>query len=282
MTDFDPPTSVVHDTVRRALAEDQGVLGDITTLATVDEHAVGRATFRARSGGVVAGTCLAGEVFQQLSAAVEVTWQVQDGEEVEAGKVLGTAQGPLRPILGGERTALNFLCHCSGVATATRRFVRTARGKVRIRDTRKTLPGLRAVEKAAVRAGGGFNHRESLSDAVLIKDNHLTQMGLEGAVDRVRARWPGRPVEVECDNIEQVAEARRSGAEIVLLDNMTPTDVAGCVALLDGGAYVEISGGIDVDNLGDYLNTGADFVAVGAVTHSARALDIGLDVEAGD
>lgn len=281
MNDFDPPAGIVHDVVRRALDEDHGILGDITTLATVEEHAVGRATFRARSAGVIAGTRVAGEVFAQLSSDVDVTWQVHDGDEVEPGAVLGTVQGPLRPILGGERTSLNFLCHCSGVATATRRFVRTARGKVRLRDTRKTLPGLRAVQKAAIRAGGGFNHRESLSDAVLIKDNHLTQMALEAAVDRVRARWPGRPVEVECDTIEQVAEARRAGAEIVLLDNMSPTDVAGCVALLDGSAYVEISGGVDVDNLGGYLNTGADFVAVGSITHSARALDIGLDVEVG-
>ncbi|MEZ5171715.1 MAG: carboxylating nicotinate-nucleotide diphosphorylase [Acidimicrobiia bacterium] len=281
MNDFDPPAGIVHDVVRRALDEDFGVLGDITTIATVEEHAAGRATFRARSAGVVAGTRVAAEVFAQLSSDVDVVWQAHDGDEVEPGTVLGTVKGPLRPILGGERTSLNFLCHCSGVATATRRFVRTARGKVRLRDTRKTLPGLRALQKAAVRAGGGFNHRESLSDAVLIKDNHLTQMALEAAVDRVRARWPGRPVEVECDTIEQVAEARRAGAEIVLLDNMSPTDVAGCVALIDGSAYVEISGGVDVDNLGEYLNTGADFVAVGSITHSARALDIGLDVEVG-
>src|SRR5262249_6568472 len=148
-----------------------------------------------------------------------VKWSVRDGESIEAGMELGQVTGALRTILAGERTALNFLTHCSGVASVTRRYVRAARGKARILDTRKTIPALRAIEKAAVRAGGGFNHRDSLSDAVLIKDNHLAVMGLTRAVERARARWPGRTVEVECESMEQVAEARAAGVDRVLLDN---------------------------------------------------------------
>ncbi|MCZ7529918.1 MAG: carboxylating nicotinate-nucleotide diphosphorylase [Acidimicrobiia bacterium] len=280
MSDLDPPVTAVADAVRRALAEDQGILGDITSIATVPDNAVGRGVFASRSEGVMAGTRCATEVYAQLDSAVSVEWQVQDGEDAEAGAPLGIVEGPVRALLGGERTALNFLSHLSGVATTTRRFVRSARGRVRIRDTRKTIPGLRALQKAAVRAGGGFNHRESLSDAILIKDNHLVQLTLEAAVERARVRWPGRPIEVECDTVDQVSAARRADVDVVLLDNMTPTDVAGCVALLDGAALVEISGGIDIDTVTDYLSTGADYIAVGALTHSARALDVGLDLEA--
>lgn len=280
MNDLDPPMTAVTDIVRRALAEDLGILGDVTSIATVPEETVGRAVFSPRSDGVVAGTRCATEVYAQLDATVTVEWDVHDGEDIETGRSLGVVEGPVRSILAGERTALNFLSHLSGVATMTRRLVRTARGKVRVRDTRKTIPGLRALQKAAVRAGGGFNHRESLSDALLIKDNHLVQITLEAAVERARARWPGRPVEVECDTIDQVSAARRAGADVVLLDNMPPSDVAACVALLDGIALVEVSGGIDVDTIADYVRTGADYIAIGALTHSARALDIGLELEA--
>jgi nicotinate-nucleotide pyrophosphorylase len=156
--------------------------------------------------------------------------------------------------------------------------VRAARGKARLRDTRKTLPGLRAIEKAAVRAGGGFNHRDSLSDAVLVKDNHLVVLGLRQAVERARARWPGRVIEVECETIEQVTEARDAGVDFILLDNMSPAEVAEAVDECAGALKVEVSGGVTLDTVGAYAETGADFISIGAITHSAQALDIGLDI----
>jgi nicotinate-nucleotide pyrophosphorylase (carboxylating) len=197
---------------------------------------------------------------------------------MEVGAELGEVSGSLRSILGGERVALNFLSHLSGVASLTRRYVRAARGKARILDTRKTLPGLRGVQRAAVRAGGGFNHRDSLATAVLIKDNHLAALGIEKAVERARARWPMRIIEVECDTLEQVGEACNAGADIVMLDNMTPDEVGKAVALVSGRAKTEVSGTITPDTVGSYAETGVDFISVGAITHSVRALDIGLDV----
>src|SRR5207244_4363517 len=154
-----------------------------------------------------------------------VSWSSGDGEPVEPGTTVGTVDGHVRGILAGERVALNLLCHLSGVASLTRRYVRAARGKARIRDTRKTAPGLRALQKAAVRAGGGFNHRDSLSDAVLVKDNHVAVLGVTRSIERARNRWPGRVVEVECDTIAQVREARDGGADLILLDNLTPDAV---------------------------------------------------------
>ena len=278
MSDLDPPISAVRAVVARALDEDLGVLGDITSIATVPENNIGVGTFVPRAEGILAGTLAATEVFAQLDSRVTVRWRCYDGEEIHEGSPIGEVEGPLRALLAGERSALNFLGHCSGVATATRRYVRSTHGRARIRDTRKTLPGLRALQKAAVRAGGGLNHRASLSDAVLIKDNHLTQLGLGPAVERTRLRWPGRPIEVECDTFEQVAEAKRVGADLIMLDNMTPEQVAEAVALIDGSALVEISGGVELVVVGDYLKAGVDFVSVGAITHSARELDIGLDI----
>ncbi|GIU86262.1 MAG: nicotinate-nucleotide diphosphorylase (carboxylating) [Acidimicrobiia bacterium] len=277
-TEFDPPGPVLREVVRGALAEDLGVLGDITSIACVGEDQSAVAAFVAREEGVLAGSAAATEVFRQVDEQVVVEWNVRDGEGVDARTELGRVTGPLRSILTGERVALNLLCHCSGVASLTRRYVRAARGKARIRDTRKTLPGLRALEKAAVRAGGGFNHRDSLSDAVLIKDNHLAALGLTRAVERARSRWPGRVVEVECDSLEQVEEARSAGVDLVLLDNMTPEEVAKAVELLGGTVRIEVSGGVSLDSVGAYAEAGVDFIAIGAITHSARALDIGLDV----
>jgi len=184
-------------------------------------------------------------------------------------------------VLTGERTALNFLCHLSGVATATHRFVVAAGDRVRILDTRKTLPGLRALEKAAVRAGGGVNHRGSLSDFVLLKDNHLAGVTITDAVHRSHSQWPGRAVEVECDRIEQVEEAVAAGASMVLLDNMTPDGVRASVALVrDARAdvLVEVSGGITLENVRAYADAGADVISTSAITQSAPALDIGFDI----
>jgi nicotinate-nucleotide pyrophosphorylase (carboxylating) len=276
--DLDPPHHLVREVVERALVEDLGLLGDLTSIAVIDDETEGSGTFVARAEGVLAGTAAATETFAQLDSAVRVMWDLADGDEIREDQTLGTVSGPLRAILGGERTALNLLQHCSGIATLTRRYVRAAHGKARIRDTRKTLPGLRALEKAAVRAGGGFNHRESMSDAVLIKDNHLMHVELRMAVDRARARWPGRVVEVECDTLEQVAEALDSEPDLILLDNMAPEQVRAALEIVAGAIPLEVSGRVVLENVGSYAQTGIDYIAVGAITHSAPALDIALDL----
>jgi len=271
---------IVREVVRRALQEDVGVLGDLTSVAVVPEDAAGTGRFVARAAGVVAGTTAATETFAQVDPAVSVTWAIADGDSVDDGAELGRVAGPVRSLLVGERTALNLLTHCSGVATLTRRFVDAVAGTgARIRDTRKTLPGLRALEKAAVRAGGGFNHRESLSDAVLIKDNHLVHLPLRDAVEQARGRWPGRVVEVECDSLDQVAEAKSVGPDLVLLDNMTPAEVGEAVAVVGGAFPVEVSGGVTLETARAYAEAGADFVSVGAITHSAPVLDLALDLD---
>jgi nicotinate-nucleotide pyrophosphorylase (carboxylating) len=277
--DFDPPVSAVREAVARALAEDLGVLGDLTSAALIPADAAGTGHFVARSAGVLAGTAAAAEVFAQLDPAVTVTWAAQDGDALHAGQRIGTVAGPLRSILTGERSALNFLGHLSGVATLTRAYVEACAGRSRIRDTRKTTPGLRALEKAAVRAGGGANHRGNLSDAVLVKDNHLRHCGIADAVDRARSRWPGVTVEVECDTLDQVAEAKAAGADLVLVDNMSPDDVAKAVGIAGGAFPIEVSGRVTVDTVAAYAAAGADLVSVGALTHSAPVLDIALDLE---
>jgi nicotinate-nucleotide pyrophosphorylase (carboxylating) len=274
-----PPLPAVHEAVRRALLEDLAPLGDMTaSLLPVDRQ--GSALIVSRDEGVMAGRLCATETYAQLDPSVVVEWHLDDGSEVKPGDVLGRVEGPMASILTGERTALNFLRHLSGVATMTRRFVRATRGKATILDTRKTTPGLRALEKAAVRAGGGVNHRGSLSDGVLIKDNHLGGMTIEEAVRRAKLRWPGRLVEVECDNVKQVREAVEAGATMVMLDNMTLAQVRRAVKEVNGAVPVEVSGRIALDTVGDYAKiNGVDFVSVGALTHSAGVLDLGLDLE---
>lgn len=278
MTTYDPPVTALRDIVARALSEDLGVLGDVTSIACIGDDQTAVAAFVAREEGVLAGTAAVVEVFRQVDAFTRIEWHARDGESIDDGLELGRVVGSLRSILAGERVALNLLCHASGVASLTRRYVRAARGHARVRDTRKTLPGLRALQRAAVRAGGGFNHRDSLSDAVLIKDNHLAALGLTRAVERAKARWPGRIVEVECDTLEQVKEAAEVGVDIVLVDNMSPESVSRAVEILDGRAKVEVSGRISLDSMGAYAETGADFISIGALTHSVRVLDIGLDI----
>jgi nicotinate-nucleotide pyrophosphorylase (carboxylating) len=238
---------------------------------------------------VVAGRLCALEAFGQVDSSVVVDWLLEDGSPVGPGSVVAVVSGPLRPILTAERTALNFLCHLSGVATAARRYVdavTAANPATRVLDTRKTTPGLRALEKAAVRAGGAWNHRGSLSDAVLVKDNHLGGLGIADAVTRARQWWPGRMVEVECDRADQVTEAVDAGAGAVMLDNMTPDEVASCVGLVRAhtrgdGVLVEVSGGVTLDTAPLYATAGADLISVGAITHSAAVLDFGLDLQEG-
>lgn len=276
--EYDAPRPAVQAAVALALAEDLGVMGDITTMCAVveDSHVV--ANFTARQAGVLAGTACATEAYLQLDPTVVVEWRLHDGEPVEPGMVIGTVSGNTRSILTGERVALNFLCHLSGVASLTRRYVRAARGKARILDTRKTIPGLRALQKAAVRAGGGSSHRDSLSDAVLFKDNHLAVLGIARAVDRARSRWPGRMIEVECDTLEQVGEALAAGADRIMLDNMTLDQIREAVRSVAGAVPLEISGGVSLEMVGDFAETGVTFISVGALTHSVPVFDIGLDI----
>ncbi|MDP9070657.1 MAG: carboxylating nicotinate-nucleotide diphosphorylase [Actinomycetota bacterium] len=276
----DPPLGAVRDVVARALAEDLLPLGDVTA-TLVDPAARAHVALVSRAPGVLAGRLGAAETFGQVDPSLEVAWLLDDGEGLGAGAVIATVVGSLTSILTAERTALNLLCHLSGVATLTRRYVAAVAGSgARILDTRKTTPGLRALEKAAVRAGGGHNHRGNLSEMVLVKDNHLGGTSIAEAVARARELWPMRTVEVECDGLGQVREALEAGSDCVLLDNMTPDDVAVAVQEVGGRAVVEVSGGLSLDNVAAFAAAGADLLSVGALTHSAPALDIGLDLGA--
>jgi nicotinate-nucleotide pyrophosphorylase (carboxylating) len=287
VTAVEPPRGAVVDTVTRALAEDLTPLGDLTAALIPADHSTS-AAFVVRRSGVVAGTMCVDETFRQIDDSLEIRWTAVDGDAVEAGTILGTVDGSLASVLTAERTALNFLGHLSGIATLTRRFVVVARaaGDTRIWDTRKTTPGLRALEKAAVRAGGGCNHRGGLSDWVLFKDNHLTQLGIGPAVAAARDRWPGRTVHVECDRLDQVDEALEAGADAILLDNMEPDEIIKAVAAASelaaatGGRrpLLEISGGITIETVTRYVGLGADMISVGGLTNSAPVLDIGLDI----
>ncbi|MGI8685886.1 MAG: carboxylating nicotinate-nucleotide diphosphorylase [Acidimicrobiales bacterium] len=279
MTPFDPPPAAVRDLVALALAEDLLPLGDLTA-ALVGPSATGSGAVVARAAGVLAGSRCFAETYAQLDPAVSVRFLPADGDALAAGTTVAEVDGPLASLLSGERTALNLLCHLSGVASLTRRFVdAVGPSSTRVLDTRKTLPGLRAVQKAAVRAGGGHNHRGSLSEMVLVKDNHRAALGIVEAVATARRRWPFRAVEVECDTVEQVGEAVAAGATAVLLDNMTPAEVRRCVDLVAGRAFTEASGGVTLDTVAEYAAAGVDFVSVGALTMSAPSLDLGLDLD---
>jgi len=243
---------------------------------------VASGAFVARQDGVLAGQACAAETFNQLDPSVGLEWLRNDGDGVCPGDRVALVNGPLASILTAERTALNFLCHLSGVGSATRVLVEAvaaANPHTQVWDTRKTTPGLRALEKAAVRAGGGANHRGSLSDMVLVKDNHLAGLSIIDAVRTARQRWPGRTIEVECDRLEQVAEAVEAGATIVMCDNMTPALVASAVELVAGRALVEVSGGINLSTAPEYAAAGADLLSTSTITQSAPALDIGLDLD---
>jgi len=283
----DPYRLAVRDAVARALAEDLTPLGDLTSALLPDGTAC-IADVVPRRDGVLAGTACATETFAQLDAAVEISWAAADGDAIAAGSTIGTVRGPMASVLTGERTALNFLCHLSGVATITRRFAEAAAsgGSARIWDTRKTTPGLRTLQKAAVRAGGAVNHRGNLSDWVMFKDNHLAVLGISDAVRSAKATWPGRLVHVEATDLEQLTQALEAGADAVLLDNMTPEEAKAAVDLVDdwvatkGGArpLLECSGGITVETAGAYSAAGVDLLSSSQITQSAPALDIGLDI----
>ena len=284
MHDAHPPMVAVREAVARALAEDLTPLGDLTS-ALLPPALEATARFVPRANGILAGRLCAMEAFRQVDPLLEVAWWADDGDEITAGTAIAEVRGPLAPILTAERTALNFLGHLSGVATLTARFVDAiseAGGDLRVWDTRKTTPGLRALEKAAVRAGGGSNHRGNLSDWVLLKDNHLELFGITAAVVHARDRWPGRTVHVECGDLDQVREATEAGADALLLDNMSPEEVLAVVTEVRERDPVrpllEISGTVSLETIRSYATTGADMVSIGALTHSAPVLDIGLDV----
>jgi nicotinate-nucleotide pyrophosphorylase (carboxylating) len=271
-------TDVLERAVWAALAEDVGE-GDVTTEATVHPDAVGTATLVVRERGVVCGLRAAETVFRALDEEIVFEPLVEEGSVVEPGAV-ARITGAERAILSGERTALNFLGRLSGIATLTRRYIDAVAGtRVSILDTRKTTPGLRALEKHAVLVGGGRNHRFGLDDGVLVKDNHLRAAGsVREAVERVRGATD-LPIEVECDTLEQVAEALSAGAEAILLDNMTLEDLRAAVVLVDSRARLEASGGVTLDTVRAIAETGVDEISVGALTHSARSLDVSLELQ---
>jgi nicotinate-nucleotide pyrophosphorylase (carboxylating) len=269
-----------RELVARALLEDLGS-GDVTAETVVSEDATGRATIAQKAPGVLFGLDVAAEVFRQAGAAklegVATEGEWRDDIPVEVARASGSA----RALLAAERTALNLLGHLSGIATLTARFVDAIDGTgARILDTRKTTPGLRALEKAAVVAGGGTNHRMGLYDAILIKENHVAAAGGVGeAVRRARAASPGLPLEVECRNMAEVDDALGAGATRLLLDNMPPERLSEVVAHVAGRATLEASGGITLANLREVATTGVEFISIGALTHSAPALDLSLTLE---
>ena len=270
-----------RDLIKRALAEDLQGGQDITSVATVsgDERIV--ADFTARNSGVVAGIGMARAVLEEVGLT-DIAVLVKDGASIKPGEVLMTVRGDTRAILLAERTALNFLGHLSGIATLTRTWVDAVAGtKCIIRDTRKTTPGMRLLEKYAVRMGGGTNHRMSLSDAALIKDNHIAAAGgVAQAFSKVREKFPTSEIEIEVDTLDQLREVLPLKPDLVLLDNMSPAQCAEAVSIVAGATKLEASGGITLDNAKAYALTGVQFLAIGALTHSAPVFDIGLDLRA--
>jgi len=283
MTGLDP--GYLDGVVRAAIAEDLAGGVDVTSVATVPAGSLGTADFVVHGTGVLAGGRVVRAVLHAVDPTIDTAIDIDDGTAVAAGNVVLSATGATRSLLTAERTALNLLCHLSGIATLTAAWVAAVDGTdAKIRDTRKTTPGLRVLEKYAVRCGGGVNHRSSLSEAALVKDNHvLAAGGLTAAFAAVRTRWPDLAVEVEADTVEQVREAIAAGADLVLLDNMGTGDLRVAVRLARAaGVRTEASGGLSLDRAHEVAATGVDFLAVGALTHSAPALDIGMDLRGVD
>lgn len=280
-----PPHHDVVDVVRRALIEDLTPLGDVTATLLPD-GVTATAQFVARDAGVIAGTACATETFAQVDPAVSFAWLVDEGTVVEPMTTIAQVSGSLESILIAERPALNFLMYLSGISSNTRRYVDAATGGAEIWDTRKTTPGLRSLEKAAVRAGGGRNHRGNLSDWIMLKDNHLMGTSIADGVARARDRWPGRTVHVEADRLDQVERAVAAGADAILLDNMSPDELRAAVARVDElvgdgrKPLLEASGGISIDTVGAVSETGVDMISTSKLCFGAPTLDIGLDISA--
>jgi nicotinate-nucleotide pyrophosphorylase (carboxylating) len=268
-----------REIVRRALAEDLG-WGDVTTEATVAAGLKARGVVLAKSPCVVAGVDVAAEAFRQLDPAVVFTVRKGDGSSCAPGDIVAAVSGSAASMLTAERTALNLMQRMTGIATMTRRYVDATGGHITILDTRKTTPTLRALEKYAVRAGGGTNHRGGLDDGILIKDNHVRLAGgLAEAVRRMKAANQEMPIEVEAQSLDQVDEAIQSGADIILLDNLTTDQIKDALARIAGRAKVEISGGVTLERIPELARTGADYVSIGALTHSAPAADLSFELE---
>jgi nicotinate-nucleotide pyrophosphorylase (carboxylating) len=288
MTDLVAPGAflsplVIQDAVKRALEEDLGRAGDVTSSATLPEGIQAKAKLVARKAGTIAGLPCAARAFRSLAPNINFEAKARDGDRVSANTTLAVIEGPAIAILSGERVALNFLGHLSGIATLTAAYAaKIAHTKAKITDTRKTTPGLRALEKYAVRCGGGVNHRFGLDDAVLIKDNHIAVAGGVGpALDAARAAVGHLvKVEIEVDTLDQLREVLASGrADVVLLDNMTPETLREAVALCKGKIVTEASGGVTLDTVAAIAETGVDVISSGALTHSAPSLDVALDIE---
>lgn len=272
---------VNHELIRAALAEDLQGGEDLTSVATISKDSVSTADFISRRPGVLAGIDMAIATLEEVGL-IDITIVKHDGEHIEPGEILLTVTGSTRAILLAERTALNFLGHLSGIATLTAEWVKAVEGtKCQVRDTRKTTPGYRLLEKYAVRMGGGTNHRMSLSDAALIKDNHIAAAGgVAKAFSAVRSAFPIASIEIEVDTLDQLREVLPFKPELILLDNMSPALCAEAVSIVDGATKLEASGGISLENAKAYAETGVDYIAIGALTHSAPTLDIGLDLRA--
>jgi nicotinate-nucleotide pyrophosphorylase (carboxylating) len=271
--------ALYREVVRRALAEDLG-WGDVTTDAIVPGELRARGVILCKSECVIAGIDVAAEAFTQLDPGCAFDRKFKDGDRCKPGDTVGEVRGQAAAMLTAERTALNFLQRLSGIATLTRKFVDTTGGRITILDTRKTTPTLRALEKYAVRAGAGTNHRAGLDDGILIKDNHIRLAGGIGeAVSRMKQADAEMPIEVEAQSLEQVDQALAAGADIILVDNLPIDQVREAVARIRGRAKVELSGGVTLDRLPDFATTGADYVSIGALTHSAPAVDLSFEID---
>jgi nicotinate-nucleotide pyrophosphorylase (carboxylating) len=277
---FEPlDPSVYRQIVRRALAEDLG-WGDVTTEATVPADVRGRGTIVVKAPCVLAGLDVAAEAFRQLDPAVQISLRHQDGDRSAPGDIAAEITGAAALMLTAERTALNFVQRLSGIATLTRRFVDAAGGRITVLDTRKTTPTLRALEKYAVRAGGGSNHRSGLDDGILIKDNHVRLAGGVGeALKRMQAARQEMLIEVEAQSLADVDAALDGGADVILLDNLPLEQIHQAVARIGGRAKIEISGGVTLERMPELARTGADYVSIGALTHSAPAVDLSFEIE---
>lgn len=281
---FDLSPLLIEDAIRAALAEDLGRAGDITTQATIPASASARAVIAAREAGVVAGLPLARAAFAQLDRRVVFETAKEDGDRVAPGDVVARIEGPARAVLSAERVALNYMGRLSGVASLTARYAeRIAHTKAKVCDTRKTTPLLRAFEKYAVRCGGGANHRFGLDDAVLIKDNHIAVAGGVAPALRAAKSFAGHltKIEIEVDSLDQLQEVLAEGADVVLLDNMSPDQLRRAVEMVAGRMICEASGGVTLAMVAAIAETGVDLISVGALTHSAPVLDLGLDIEIG-
>jgi nicotinate-nucleotide pyrophosphorylase (carboxylating) len=274
--------ALYREVVRRALAEDLG-WGDVTTEATVPSELRARGIILAKCSCVIAGLDVAAEAFAQLDPGCAFERKIKDGDRCEPGDIIAELRGQAAAMLTAERTALNFLQRLSGIASLTRRFVDAAGGGITVLDTRKTTPTLRALEKYAVRAGGGTNHRAGLDDGVLIKDNHVRLAGgVAEAVKRMKDDDPEMPIEVEAQSLAQVDEAIAAGADIILVDNLPIEEIRKAVARVNGRAKVELSGGVTLERIPELAKTGANYVSVGALTHSAPAADLSFELEPED